>query len=140
MYKLPHPKLPSLLSVTTISTPSHSHVFVHCRAVSLHKLRGSLTPAALGAFVDSCQLSQPLLALVIFSAFHSAPALPQVLLGGSWCLCRRLSIRPAPSGAGRFFSAIRRVFLASFSRPTQCSSDTLRLLRRWRFASHCFLL
>ena len=38
-----------------------------------------------------------------FSAFHSAPSLPQVLLGGSRRLCRRLSTRPAPPGAGRFF-------------------------------------
>ena len=71
--------------------------------MSLHKLRGSLTPAALGAFVVSCQLGQSLLALAVFSAFHSAPALPLVLLGGSGRLCRRLSTRPAPSGAGRFF-------------------------------------
>ena len=37
------------------------------------------------------------------------------------------------------FSAIRRVLLASCSRPTPCSSDTPRLLRRRRLASHCFL-
>jgi hypothetical protein len=37
------------------------------------------------------------------------------------------------------FSAIRRVLLASCSRPTRCSSDTPRLLRRRRFASHCSL-
>ena len=70
-------------SVTTFSNPSHSHIVVHCWAVSLQKLRGSLTQAALGAFVDSCQLDQPLLALAVFSAFHFAPTLPQVLLGGS---------------------------------------------------------
>jgi hypothetical protein len=101
--KLPHSKFPSLLSVTTFSTPPHSHVFIQCWAVSLQKLRGSLTQAALGAFVDSCQLDQPLLALAVFSAFHFAPTLPQVLLGGSRRLCRRLSTRPVPSGVGRFF-------------------------------------
>ena len=37
------------------------------------------------------------------------------------------------------FSAIRRVFLASCSRPSRCSSDTPRLLRRRRLASHCSL-
>ena len=103
MDKLPHPKFPTLLSVTTFSTPSHSHIFVHCWAVSLQELRGSLTPAAFGAFVDSCQLGQPLLALAVFPAFHSASAMQQVLIGGSWCFCYRLSTQPAPSGAGRFF-------------------------------------
>ena len=101
--KLPRSKFPSLLPVTTFSTPSHAHLFVQCWAVSLQKLRGSLTQAALGAFVVSCQLGQPLLARAVFSAFHSAPALPLVLLGGSRRLCRRLSTRPAPSGVGRFF-------------------------------------
>ena len=101
--KLPRSKFPSLLPVTTFSTPSHAHLFVQCWAVSLQKLRGSLTQAALGAFVVSCQLGQPLLARAVFSAF-------------------------------------RKVFLASSSRPPQCSFDILRLLRRRRFASHCFLL
>ena len=45
---------------------------------------------------------QPLLALVIFSALHYVPAPPQVLLGGTGRLCRRLSTQSAPCGAGGF--------------------------------------
>ena len=81
----------------------HSFLISQALAVSLQKLWGSLTLVASGAFVDSCQLGQPLLALVVFSVLHSAPSMPQVLLRGTGRLCRLLSTRPAPLGAGRFF-------------------------------------
>ena len=76
---------------------------------------------------------------------------PFFLLSTSLPLCHKfcLGAQGASAGGCRLdlsllawvvFSAFRRVFLASSSRPTQCSSVLLRLLRRRRFASHCFSL
>ena len=79
-----------------------SHRFHLTWVGPVHKLWGSPSSVALGAFVVSCQLNLPLRALAVFSALHNAPALPQVLLWGTGLLCRWLSTRSAPSGAGRF--------------------------------------
>ena len=75
--------------------------------------------------------------IIIDSGFRRGTDVYKALALGASAVGCRLDL---PLLARVVFSAFRRVFLASCSRPSRCFSDTHRPLRRRRFASHCFLL